>query len=79
MHAGRTFLFPVQELCLRVQVEAAERQWETGQRVRRLKAAELRSQLAALEEQHMRAAELLRASKATCSQLEEEYRQKTMC
>lgn len=60
-----------------LQVETAERLWETGRRVRSMKAAELRAQLAAIEEQQGRAAELLRSSKATYSRLAEEYRHKT--
>ncbi len=62
-----------------MQVEAAERQWHTGQRVRNMKAAELRSQLAALEEQGLRAEELLQASRLTYKQLREEYRHETVC
>ncbi|CAL8470267.1 g9809 [Coccomyxa elongata] len=61
----------------RMQVETAERLWETGRRVRSMKAAELRAQLAAIEEQQGRAAELLRSSKATYSRLAEEYGHKT--
>lgn len=55
------------------QMETAERQWETGRRVRCLRAAELRSQLAAMDEQHARAEELVLASRVIYSQLEEKY------
>ncbi len=56
-----------------LQLEMVERQWNRSRVARRLRMAQLKAELAALDEQHIRDAQLLSACQQTYGQLENRF------